>query len=196
RVRDAIRAGIGPGPRFILSGRPLTITGGHCRHFGGEADSPEGMRRAARQLLKEGADFIKVMASGGGTLGTYAQFPSFDLAELRAAIQEAHKIGKLASCHCIAGASIALALDAEADHIEHCSFMAPDTTWHYDEELARRVAAAGVYVTATLQVGMDSMAAMRERHAAGTATAEETRIVTQTPNRTEGSVANIRFLHE
>jgi imidazolonepropionase-like amidohydrolase len=147
RLREAIRKGIVAGPRLVLSGRPLTITGGHCRYFGGEVDGPEEMRRAARQLLKEGADFIKIMASGGGTVGTYSQFPSFDVDEMRAAIHEAHKIGKRASCHCIATESISNAIDAGTDHIEHCSFMAPDTSQHYDERIAHRVADAGVYVT-------------------------------------------------
>lgn len=152
RLREAIRKGIVAGPRLVLSGRPLTITGGHCHYFGGEADGPEGMRQAARQLLKEGADFIKIMASGGGTVGTYSHFPSFDVEEMRAAIREAHKIGKRASCHCIATESITNALEAGADHIEHCSFMAPDTSQQYDEQVARRVAKAGVYVTPTMQV--------------------------------------------
>lgn len=196
RLRDAIRAGIVPGPRFVLSGRALTITGGHCRYFGGEADGVEGMRLAARQMLKEGADFIKIMASGGGTVGTYSQFPSYEVEEMRAAIAEAHKIGKRASCHCIATESITRALDAGADHIEHCSFMAPDTTWQYDDDVAARVAQCGVFVTATLQVGLDSMVVMRERYARGIATPEEARIVTLTPHRDDNSIANIRHLHD
>ncbi len=173
RLRDAIRRGIIPGPRFVLSGRPLTITGGHCRYFGGEVDGVEGMRHAARQLLKEGADFIKIMAAGGGTVGTYSQYPAFDVEEMRAAIHEAHKIGKRASCHCIARDSITNALDAGTDHIEHCSFMMPDTTQQYDEQLARRIAAQGVYVTPTLQVmrkgrmGEGNIAIIRGLHELG-----------------------------
>lgn len=170
RLREAIRKGIVAGPRLVLSGRPLTITGGHCRYFGGEVDGPDAMRQAARQLLKEGADFIKIMASGGGTVGTYSQFPSFDVDEMRAAIHEAHAIGKRASCHCIATESITKAIDAGTDHIEHCSFMAPDTSQHYDEQIADRVAEAGIYVTPTLQV----MAAGR---------------------MAEGNLANVRHLH-
>ncbi|MDQ6601219.1 MAG: amidohydrolase family protein [Chloroflexota bacterium] len=195
RLRDAIRAGIVPGPRFVLSGYPLTITGGHCRYFGGEVDGPEAMRHAARRLLKAGADFIKIMAAGGGTVGTYSQFPSFEVDEMRAAIAEAHKIGKLASCHCIATESITRALDAGTDHIEHCSFMAPDTMWRYDDVVAQRVAQSGVSVTATLQVMVDSMAIMQERYAQGIATPQEAEIVTKTPHRNEDSIANIRNLH-
>jgi imidazolonepropionase-like amidohydrolase len=171
RLRDAIRKGIVAGPRLVLSGRPLTITGGHCRYFGGEVDGPEEMRHAARQLLKEGADFIKIMASGGGTVGTYSQFPSFDVDEMRAAIHEAHKIGKRASCHCIATESITNALAAGTDHIEHCSFMAPDTSQQYDEQVAHRVVEAGVVVTPTLQVMAEGKMA-------------------------RGNLANVRHLHE
>jgi len=173
RLRDAIRRGIVPGPRLVLSGRPLTITGGHCRYFGGEVDGVEGMRQAARQLLKEGSDFVKIMASGGGTVGTYSQYPAFDVDELHAAIHKAHKIGKRASCHCIARDSIANALDAGTDHIEHCSFMAPNTTQQYDEHLAQRVATQGVYVTPTLRVmrkgrmGQGNIAIIRNLHDLG-----------------------------
>jgi imidazolonepropionase-like amidohydrolase len=171
RLREAIRKGIVPGPRLVLSGRALTITGGHCRYFGGEVDGPDEMRRAARQLLKEGADFIKIMASGGGTVGTYSQFPSFDIDEMHAAIHEAHKIGKRASCHCIATESITNAIEAGTDHIEHCSFMAPDTAQQYDERVAQRVADAGITVTPTLQVMVEGRMAA-------------------------GNLANVRHLHE
>ncbi|MGI8687916.1 MAG: amidohydrolase family protein [Thermomicrobiales bacterium] len=70
------------------------------------------------------------------------------------------------------------------------------TTWQYDEHIAQRVAASGVYVTGTLQVGLDSMTAMQERYAQGIATAEEVRIVTLTPNRNENSLATMRYLHD
>ena len=90
---------------------------------------------------------------------------------MRAAIHEAHKIGKRASCHCIATESITNAIEAGTDHIEHCSFMAPDTSQQYDEQVAHRVADAGVTVTPTLQV----MAAGK---------------------MAEGNLANVRHLHE
>ncbi len=166
RLRDAIRAGVVEGPRFILCGYPLTITGGHCRYFGGETDGVEGMRLAAREVLKRGADFVKIMACGGGTVGTYSQFPTYEVEELKAAIDEAHKVRKPSTCHTIATDSISRALDAGTDHIEHCSFMAPDTSWQFDEVIARRVADQGVYVTPTLQVAHDRLEALMERERA------------------------------
>ncbi len=163
RLRDAIRAGIVVGPRLVLCGRPLTITGGHCRPFGGETDGVEGMRHAARGLIKEGADFIKIMGSGGGTPGSYPDRPAYETEELRAAIVEAQKVGKVASCHCTAAEAVTRALDAGVDHIEHCYFTGPDAAWREDPLLARRVAESGVYVTATLQTMEDWMLAERDR---------------------------------
>ena len=82
-VREAIRRGIAEGPRMVVAGRAVTITGGHLHYFGGEADGPDGLRRAVRQLVKEGADFIKVMASGGSTRTSHPYLPAFTPAELR-----------------------------------------------------------------------------------------------------------------
>lgn len=196
RLRDAIRSGIIPGPRYVLSGHALTITGGHCRFFGGEVDGPEEMRKAARRLLKEGADFIKIFASGGGTIGTYPQFPAFDVDELRAAIHEAHKIGKVASCHCTCAASIVNALDAGTDHIEHCSFLTGAMTVEYDDDIARRVADSGVYVTPTLQTMHDLDSAMVARVDAGTATADERTFVTNARARFATQLETTSRLHE
>ncbi|HEY7032310.1 MAG TPA: amidohydrolase family protein [Thermomicrobiales bacterium] len=196
RLREAIRAGIVAGPRFVLCGRALTITGGHCHYFGGEADGPDEMRRVARQLLKEGADFIKIMASGGGTVGTYSQFPAFDREELSAAIHEAHKIAKPASCHCIATESISLALDAGTDHIEHCMFMSPDTTIRYDAAIGGRLAEAGVYLSATIQTLADLPAGAQDRCDRGEASAEEAQLVARTRQLTTDQLAVIGALHE
>lgn len=196
RLRDAIRAGIVEGPRFVLCGYPLTITGGHCRYFGGETDGVDGMRRAARDVLKHGADFVKIMASGGGTIGTYSQYPSFEVEELRAAIDEAHKVRKTASCHTIATESIIRALDAGTDHIEHCSFMAPDTSWQFDELIARRVAEQDVYVTPTLQVMIDRLDALAEENKRGRLSAAEKRALQAAPQSRANYVANIRNLRE
>lgn len=195
RLREAIAMGLAPGPRFVLCGRPLTITGGHCRYFGGEVDGVDGMRRGARELLNEGADFIKIMAAGGGTIGAYAQFPSYETEELAAAIAEAHKVRKPASCHCLATESIVRALDAGADHIEHCGFMAPDTNLQYDEAVAQRVADAGVYVTATLQVMADTAAA-REAIARGDAPGGQASRDKTRPDLIGDYLSNIRNLHE
>src|SRR6266851_2171855 len=60
---DAIARGVILGPRLLVSGRPLTPTGGHCFWMGGEVDGSDAIRAAVRQLVEEGADGIKVMAT-------------------------------------------------------------------------------------------------------------------------------------
>ena len=93
-LREAIKLGLLEGPRLVLCGRPITRTGGHCWFLGAEADGPDAIARTARELLKEGADIIKVMATGGGTAGTYPYRPSLRVDELAAAADEAHENGK------------------------------------------------------------------------------------------------------
>jgi imidazolonepropionase-like amidohydrolase len=116
-VKEAIRRKIITGPRLSISGRPVTMTGGHCWPFGGEADGVAGVRLAVRQLVKEGADWIKVMTTGGGTRNTYPYQASYTVEELRAAIDEAHAAGRLAAAHASSTAGIVNALDVGFDMI-------------------------------------------------------------------------------
>jgi len=151
-VRDAIRRKIITGPRLSISGRPITMTGGHCWPFGGEADGPDGVRAAVRQMVKEGADWIKVMATGGGTVNTLPYRPSYTAAELRVVVDEAHAANRLAAAHCSCTAGIVNALDAGVDMIIHGNFNDPDGHFRFDRDVARRIADQGVLVNPTLHV--------------------------------------------
>ena len=64
KVRDLIATGRLPGPRVVACGAPIVVTGGHGWPICLEADGPDAVRQAARQQLKDGADYVKVMASG------------------------------------------------------------------------------------------------------------------------------------
>src|SRR5256885_12435735 len=66
-LREGIRRKLAPGPRMVICGRPIAITGGHMGYFGSEADGESAVRAEVRKLLKEGADYIKIVASGGPT---------------------------------------------------------------------------------------------------------------------------------
>ena len=66
-LREGIRRKLAPGPRMVICGRPITITGGHMGYFGSEADGEDAVRAEVRKLLKEGADYIKIAATGGST---------------------------------------------------------------------------------------------------------------------------------
>lgn len=152
RLREAIERGIVPGPRLVLCGRALTITGGHGWPWQGEADGVDGVRQAVRQLCKEGADLIKVMVTGGGTPGTNGRRPSYTQAELDAIVDEAHARDRRVVGHCTATLGIERALNAGFDIIAHCQFIGPDGGDAFDAGLARRIADQGVYVNPTLAI--------------------------------------------
>ncbi|HEX5498157.1 MAG TPA: amidohydrolase family protein, partial [Thermomicrobiales bacterium] len=153
----AQRAGLIGGADVVACGWPITITGGHTRQFGGEADGEDALRRMVRRLVSLGADFIKVMAAGGGTPGSLAQYPSFSLRELQVIVEAAHDLGRNVSMHCIATESIDRAVASGADLIEHASFYGPDQVPRYDPAVAERLAKSGIPVTPTLQVARDQV---------------------------------------
>lgn len=153
-IREAIRKKIIKGPRLLLSGRPLTITGGHCFFLNGEADGADGVRKAARQLIKEGADFLKIMASGGGmTPSTISKLPYYTVEELTAAADEAHRLGRKIAAHCHSTKSIEDALEARIDTIEHASFLSPDGQRKFGPAIAEKIVASGTYVCPTISAG-------------------------------------------
>ena len=142
--------GIATGPRLLLSGRPMAIIGGHLSYFGIEATGVDECRAAVRQLIKEGADFIKITATGGSTATSHPFVPSFNVDELTAIIDEAHKFGKHAAAHCASSQGMINALDAGIDTIIHAYFKEPDGTWLYRPEISDRIAERGVFVNPTM----------------------------------------------
>jgi len=153
-LRRAQALGCAELPRLHLCGVPLTITGGHCWYFGGEADGPAQVRRRVRALVKAGADYIKMMGSGGGTVGTMSWRPSYSDAEVRAAVDEAHALDRRAGIHCLCGPAIERALAAGADQIEHANFLVDAAgRQEHDPRIAEAIARAGTPVAPTLSVG-------------------------------------------
>jgi imidazolonepropionase-like amidohydrolase len=102
-VRRAIDSGWIPGPRIFATGRGISMTGGHAWDIGClvmEADGVDGVRKAAREQLKLGADGLKLMATGGaGTAGERVYDVQLTVDEMRGAIDEAHKKGKWTAAH-------------------------------------------------------------------------------------------------
>ncbi len=153
-IREAISKKIINGPHLLLSGRPLTITGGHCFFLNGEADGVDGVRRTSRQLIKEGADFLKIMASGGGmTPSTIPKLPYYTVEELIVAADEAHRLGRKIAAHCHSTKSIEDSIEAGIDSIEHASFLASDGQRRFDQSIAEKIIANGIYVCPTLSAG-------------------------------------------
>lgn len=154
-AKEAIGKKIIKGPRLVLSGRPITMTGGHCFFLNGEADGVDGVRKAARQLIKEGADFLKIMASGGGmTPSTVPKLPYYTVEELTVAADEAHRLGRKIAAHCHSTQSIEDVLEAGIDTIEHASFLSPKTGQRkFEPHIAERIVDSGTYVCPTISAG-------------------------------------------
>jgi imidazolonepropionase-like amidohydrolase len=133
-LRDGINAGDVPGPRMFVSGPALGITGGHCDnnllpfdfHYKevGVADGPWAARTKVREVVKYGADLIKVCASGGVlSKGDQPGTPQYTLEELTAIAEEAHKLGRKVAAHAHGTQSIKDAIHAGIDSIEHSSLI-------------------------------------------------------------------------
>ena len=134
-LRDAINEGDIPGPRMLVSGPPIGITGGHCSdnnllppEYGitgeGVADGPWAARTAVRTNIKYGADLIKTCSTGGVmSKGTKVGAPQYTVEELTALVDEAHSRGLKVASHAHGAEGIINALIAGADTIEHASFI-------------------------------------------------------------------------
>jgi imidazolonepropionase-like amidohydrolase len=104
-LRDAINAGDLPGPRMLVSGPALSITGGHCdnnllpfeSHVQNEgvADGVEAVQHKTREIIKYGADLIKICATGGVlSHGDDPQASQYTLEEMKAIVTDAHRLGR------------------------------------------------------------------------------------------------------
>lgn len=124
-VREAIRRGFFAGPRLQLAGRAITHSGGHIWWAGGIADTPDEIRRNVRVLVSEGADVIKLVASGGGTRGGIPYLASYTVDELRVGVEAAHALERRTVAHARATQSIENCVDAGVDAIAHVEFLSP-----------------------------------------------------------------------
>ena len=151
-LKKGIRSGLSEGPEMIISGRPITITGGHFWYCGSEADGRDGVRQEVRKLVKEGADFIKIMATGGSTWSSDPLRPSYTAEEIAVIVEEAHHFGRLTAAHCASMQGIKNSLDAGVDMIIHCVFEDETGMYDFNEPLAEQLAAAKAWVNPTLHV--------------------------------------------
>lgn len=149
-VRNRIRAGTAPGPDLLLSTVPLTAVEGHCAFLGGAAADVAELRDLVRANRARGADWVKVMVTGGFTSGRKSPFaPQFDVSEVRAVVQEAGEYGLPVAAHAHATTGIRVAVDAGVRTVEHCTWMAADG-FDVDRGLVDRMAECGVVVCPTV----------------------------------------------
>lgn len=157
-LRQAVDAGVVPGPRMENAGHLIGITGGHCDDNGwrpgledrdyrtGVADGPDEVRKAVRYQVKYGADVIKICATGGVlSEGDAVGATQYTLEEMRAAVDEAKKLGRKVAAHAHGTEGIKLAVQAGVSSIEHGSFL--------DDEGAKMMGQRGTYLVPTFSAG-------------------------------------------
>ena len=128
KIRNSIREGKVPGPTVVASGPWLGVSGGTCDFQGIGVKGPEAFRARVKKDVDEGADVIKVCASGW--LAQAAERPdSIEISEeeLRAAIDEAHALKRRVAVHAISERAIALSVTHGADVIVHGGFTARES---------------------------------------------------------------------
>ena len=151
-LRQSVEMGIVEAPRLILAGRPIAIIGGHLGYFGTQATGEAECRSAVRQLVKEGADFIKITATGGSTKTSFPMRPSFTVDELTTICDEAHKFGKHTVAHCTSSEGMLNAIQSGIDTIVHGVHKEPDGTNLYRPEITEQIIEHGIYVNPTLNI--------------------------------------------
>jgi len=142
-LQKAQKSGFASGARVITCGPCLTMTGGHGWMGGTEVDGCDEARKAARQNLKRGVDLIKIMATGGVmTPGVEPGSAQLTEAEIRAAVEEAHKAGRKTATHAQGSEGIKNAIRAGIDSIEHGFYL--------DDEILEMMLNQGVSLVPTL----------------------------------------------
>jgi imidazolonepropionase-like amidohydrolase len=133
-LRDAIDAGEFPGPRMVVSGPSLGITGGHCDNnllppqmdvrADGVADGPWAVRTRVRENHKYRVDVIKYCATGGVlSKNTNLNAQQYTDEEMRALVDEAHTLGLRVAAHAHGTGGIKAAIRAGVDSVEHASLL-------------------------------------------------------------------------
>ena len=159
-LRNAITAGKVPGPRIVAAGKPIGSTGGHADPTNAYSrriepidgiedavvDSPDAARKAVRQRYKEGANTIKIMASGGVLSNeTHGLNPQMTEDEIRAIVETARDYGFKVAAHAHGAESIKRAVRAGVDSIEHGTFM--------DDECIKLMKERGTFYVPTMSAG-------------------------------------------
>jgi imidazolonepropionase-like amidohydrolase len=167
-ARQAMRLGAFRGPRLLTCGRIVSATSPGGRFFDGmyrEADGPDDIRRAVREQLRHGADFIKVMTTGARSVELEDPDPAqLTRPEVAALVEESHRLGYRVAAHAEGLAGTEIAVEESIDTIEHGMYL------NQRPDLLERMAAQGQVLVPTLSCfyGVAGVDEDGGGHAAGT----------------------------
>jgi imidazolonepropionase-like amidohydrolase len=125
-VREAIDAGVIPGPRLLCATRGITASNGHGRAFTA-FDGIDEIRRGVRENFQRGADHVKIFATGGvASAGSTLKACVYTREEIRAAVEEADRVGKYAAAHAHGGPGLRMSVEEGVSTIEHGALATDD----------------------------------------------------------------------
>ena len=184
-LRRAIELGLLDGPRLLSCGRIVTATAPGARIFGTmyhEADGPWEMRKAVRRQIRDGADYIKIMATGARSVEREDPEPAqMTREEVQAVVDEAHRMGFRVAAHAEGLGGARIAVEEGVDTIEH------GLSLHRAPELLARMAERGIVLVPTLSTFAD----LAERFAEGFAP----RLVEQAKRQAEDAHLTLNAAH-
>jgi imidazolonepropionase-like amidohydrolase len=154
-IKKAILDGKIPGPRLLVTGTPITTTAGHCNSFGTEADTEEQVITALRRQIRLGADYIKMMSTGGAfTPRSNVRAAQYPVSTLRAAVEDAERMGVRVAAHCHGTVGVANCTEAGIHNLIHSTWLSenPDESWDYKPEVADAMAEKGLWVDPTIAI--------------------------------------------
>ncbi|HET9442772.1 MAG TPA: amidohydrolase family protein [Acidimicrobiales bacterium] len=151
-LRERLRTDPALGPELLVSGPPITRTGGHCWFLGGEADGVAALEAAVAERADRGCDVVKVMATGGVlTPGFPPHESQYGPEELGAVVATARSRGLPVAAHAHGRQGVVDSVNAGVDSVEHCTFFGAEGV-DFDWPVIHRMAALGTYAGFTLAV--------------------------------------------
>jgi imidazolonepropionase-like amidohydrolase len=150
-VRDRIRRGEAEGADVLSCGMPITTRTGHCHWLGLTADTHAEAERAAERMLAEGADFLKVMATGGNmTPSSDPMRPQYAPETLLRIAELGRAANRHTAAHVLSRSALPAAVAARIQTIEHCDWRVEEDRYEFDANLARKIIDQRQYVGLTM----------------------------------------------
>ncbi|PZC45231.1 MAG: Imidazolonepropionase [Chloroflexi bacterium] len=143
------------GPRLLVTGTPITTTAGHCNFFGSEADTADQVIAALRHQVKLGADYIKIMSTGGVFTPRSNVFAAqYTTDVLRLAVEDADRLGVRIAAHCHGTEGVINCAEAGIHNLIHSTWLSadPNEIWDYRPEIADTIAEKGLWVDPTIAI--------------------------------------------
>lgn len=151
QARDRIRRGDAEGSDVLSCGAPITTRTGHCHWLELIADTRDAVAAAARRMLEEGADFLKVMATGGNmTASSDPMRAQYDPETLKLIADIGRDAGKHSAAHVLSRSALPAVVAANYRTIEHCDWRVEEFRYEFDPALARRMIDQGQYAGLTM----------------------------------------------